>query len=858
MKRRSRPVTEFVASKIAKTAALDPKDLRASNPLDATALQQAGSAGSSAVRPAARVASSSGLLFAHAPNRSPYPPPPKSFPSRPHASSTAKPQSLQAFFSIRPSNGLQSAPPSPPSTTSNDGNKSTLVPKGIPDRPKPPSPVNGVAAVATGVEKILNTKPAVQANFVKAATCTNSLPFAVGPCPPISAEEEVDDNPDAVFPDGDVILAHGSLARTQEEDDEAEFERYMRRGGYVSDLIGGTVGDGNASRAGGDPSTSRSFKTFPMPNIPIFLQPFLAHIRSQARLGHGYVIRKKGLRPDALHALKSAMIIRPGKSYSGNPQDEIPWPFYRETPKHIVCPRFYGQLVFGVPDRIVHSPGDGAIDDNLRFSATEKLINDYPPQVHATQCVVKEWQSNGGGLLGLPCGLGKTASSIWCASEGVRQADGHAGKILVIVQQDRLMHQFAKSINRFLPNARVKKMKGQSQLDFSDCDVVVAMEQTLVPRLDPDYHGPGGMTSLKRQRQAREALEGKRPGGVRAPPKKSAKVASRKPAQATASSSSVAHQSAANLMASKGVPLAADAEDDEDEDALVAWDDDDSAPNRWKFWSQFRTVIVDEFHHAGTMLFTKLLSSFNCRYFLGLTATPEGRGDGNVASLLYNGGQIAFRMRRDPSRDNLSIFMVRMNSQLKGFPDGKIDSVFQRAKAKGILARDFYRNRIFARIIVKMFRQGRMLFALAERRQQILIEEGARSCVPLMIRELDEEAYQACGFLVGGMKPEEQERALEKPIVFATVQMAEEALDDPKRETMVYLSDKNGAKFLEQSIGRIVRLHERKNTWKPFLVDIWEQGKESLRGGGYVRKRIYEMFGYEVTVKEWEEIKTKF
>jgi ribosomal protein S19 len=124
---------------------------------------------------------------------------------------------------------------------------------------------------------------------------------------------------------------------------------------------------------------------------------------------------------------------------------------------------------------------------------------------------------------------------------------------------------------------------------------------------------------------------------------------------------------------------------------------------------------------------------------------------------------------------------------------------------------------------------------------------------------MDPAAGAECGLLVGSMKPAEQDVALQKRIVFATFPMAEEGLDDPKRDSLVLAMPKTNAKCLEQSIGRIVRMHERKKTIFPVLVDLVDDKHEALVGRSHVRRRIYEeVFGYKTVHHDWATIRSKF
>lgn len=72
-----------------------------------------------------------------------------------------------------------------------------------------------------------------------------------------------------------------------------------------------------------------------------------------------------------------------------------------------------------------------------------------------------------------------TASAIYVLSK-------LGGKTIVVVNKIPLMNQWVEEINKFLPNVKVGTLQGQKNVDILDCDIVVAMLQSLV-RIDyPD------------------------------------------------------------------------------------------------------------------------------------------------------------------------------------------------------------------------------------------------------------------------------------------------------------------------------------------------------------------------------------
>lgn len=529
--------------------------------------------------------------------------------------------------------------------------------------------------------------------------------------------------------------------------------------------------------------TGSSGREIALPSLPIDLLLAVDRIRANSRLAHGWAIKRSGLEPATVKSLEKFLTVGGDETgFGGLPAPT--YPLFRRMGDELVIPRTFGVLQFRMTpgmDMKALCKGENCDPERMRFSPEFKLKEDYPPQVTATQEVIRRWKREGSAILSLPCGMGKTACAIWLSTEGTRQLWGSPGKTVVLVATEKLLHQWAKSYDRFAPTLRVKLIQGP-RLDYHDCDVCIAMVQTVMGHLETDpSDGPWRRST------------------------------------------------------------------------------DSTAPNSWGFWSEFALVVVDETHHVAARRFSQVVTSFNSKLTLGLSATPEGRADKKHHVVAWLVGQIAFRMRRDPSRDNLLIHMVYLDVDIPDFPkDPKLETVWSMSKAQDAIANCWQRNAILARILVRLARQGRMIFALADRRCQICPDEASAACVTSLVSRVDLEVGKTCALLVGQMPVEAQDAALEKPVVLATFPMAEEALDDPKRDTLVLLTSKTNRRCLEQSIGRIVRIHERKKTIRPMLIDIVDK-QEALAGRGRVRARVYEqIFGYKCEHHNWSDIESKF
>ena len=106
-------------------------------------------------------------------------------------------------------------------------------------------------------------------------------------------------------------------------------------------------------------------------------------------------------------------------------------------------------------------------------------------------------------------------------------------------------------------------------------------------------------------------------------------------------------------------------------------------------YNQFGFVIQDEMHHCPAQSFS-LVSNFNARYKLGLTATPE-RSDGleHIMNLYF--GDFAYKYKPKPGKDEQDILPVYVTRRVMTY---KFDPLCEKLKsgAYKIIDMNFYGN----------------------------------------------------------------------------------------------------------------------------------------------------------------------
>ena len=184
----------------------------------------------------------------------------------------------------------------------------------------------------------------------------------------------------------------------------------------------------------------------------------------------GYGIKKDTIDSKKLRKIRKDLTVRPFVP-PGTPVKPDPFPVYAESPQRIWVPREWGRKEFGKAEFTRMDIGDDC-SAGLRFNGDlrpyqKELLADWVTGVIPS----KEPE---GRILTVPCGYGKTVMSLWCASQVGR-------KTMVVVHKEFLMNQFRDEIKRFLPDASIGKIQGDT-VDVEGRDIVLVMLQSLVMR----------------------------------------------------------------------------------------------------------------------------------------------------------------------------------------------------------------------------------------------------------------------------------------------------------------------------------------------------------------------------------------
>ena len=148
----------------------------------------------------------------------------------------------------------------------------------------------------------------------------------------------------------------------------------------------------------------------------------------------------------------------------------------------VAVPRYWAKEKFG-PAEVF----DGRVDCAPRLVFRGELRSAI--QKEAVRRSLHKLQKDGGGVLCLPTGTGKTIIAL-CIACTMKV------KTLIVVHKQLLINQWAERIEQFVPHARVGKLQ-QKNVNVEGCDIVVGMLQSVAMRqYEPEVFEGFGLVVL--------------------------------------------------------------------------------------------------------------------------------------------------------------------------------------------------------------------------------------------------------------------------------------------------------------------------------------------------------------------------
>lgn len=204
----------------------------------------------------------------------------------------------------------------------------------------------------------------------------------------------------------------------------------------------------------------------------------------------GYVVRKDCLKPGEEARIRKDLVVSPfnpmqskfGPGAGG--AEPVRFRVFQESANRFYLPRFYGVSVFGpaTEDRLAPAKDAGVEPIDALFHGSLRQ-----PQVDVAEAAIARLATDGGGLLQLRCGFGKTILALYILTR-------MKVKTLVVVHKEFLLNQWRERIEQFLPDVSVGYIQ-QKVVNTEGKQVVIAMLQSVSMRdYDADVFRPFGLT----------------------------------------------------------------------------------------------------------------------------------------------------------------------------------------------------------------------------------------------------------------------------------------------------------------------------------------------------------------------------
>ena len=256
-------------------------------------------------------------------------------------------------------------------------------------------------------------------------------------------------------------------------------------------------------------------------------------------------------------------------------------------------------------------------------------------------------------------------------------------------------------------------------------------------------------------------------------------------------------------------------------------------------FSDFGMVIYDECHHLGAEVFSRSLMKVNCKYTLGLSATPQ-RSDGLTKVFEWFLGDIVYLIKKREQED-VKVKMIKYYAE-----DEKYNNIKYNFKGQvntplmiNTICEYEPRNLIILNEIEECIKEKRKILILSDRRNHLKYFK----------EKLDELNFCSSGYYLGGMKQKDLKESEDKEVMLGTFSMASEGFDCKELNTIIFASPKSN---IEQAVGRILRMEKEKRTCIPMVIDFVDNfsifGRQSEK-----RKKFYEKNKYDIEIVDIKE-----
>lgn len=246
-------------------------------------------------------------------------------------------------------------------------------------------------------------------------------------------------------------------------------------------------------------------------------------------------------------------------------------------------------------------------------------------------------------------------------------------------------------------------------------------------------------------------------------------------------------------------------------------------------------LIIDECHRTPSRTFTEAVTFFDCRFMLGLSATPYRR-DGLTKLIYLHIGDRLHRIETKALQEQKAIMTAKLISRETGFKyPYKGPEDYQPMVTA--LTEDKDRNRLIAGDVLNASKKGKGISLVISDRK-----EHCRALARMV------SPYRPTRELYGDLRSKERKRIVEElnqgnvKILVATSQLIGEGFDLPALSNLFLTTPVKFEGRLKQYTGRILRTARGKDT--PVVYD-YQDRPGVLQAGFKARMRAYHDLGVQ-------------
>lgn len=245
---------------------------------------------------------------------------------------------------------------------------------------------------------------------------------------------------------------------------------------------------------------------------------------------------------------------------------------------------------------------------------------------------------------------------------------------------------------------------------------------------------------------------------------------------------------------------------------------------------RFGQIVVDECHRVPASLFTDVVTAFDCRYMLGLSATAFRREDGMTRLIHIFMGERAHAVDGRMLAASGAVVRPELEQRATGFYYGYQGEYAKLIKA---LAANAERNRLITGDILALVRQ---------RHQGTILVVSDRVAHCRTLAGLLEGQGVSAPVLTGQAAPENRAQIVadvqagRMAVLIATLQLIGEGFDCPGLSTLVLATPIKFEGRLLQVVGRIMRPAEGK---RARVIDYVDEHIPVLRRSAAARRAVF-------------------